>query len=117
VTDIGEGELQSAVTQSPCAIAKSKISNILPADPRALDVAAFVSIIRAWAEHLHSPGFAHNVLNTLNIALDKRYQSVILDFGSYRKFETHNCLEGHLAGSTKITILRHSIMMKWHRKS
>jgi serine/threonine protein kinase len=55
-------------------------------DPRELDLASCMRGLRAGIEHLHSLGYAHNVLNPMNIAVDKDDQPVILDFGSCRKF-------------------------------
>ncbi|KAK5149854.1 hypothetical protein LTS14_010569 [Recurvomyces mirabilis] len=55
-------------------------------DPRAFDVTACMSGIRAGIEQLHSLGLAHNDLNPLNIAMDQDDQPIILDFGSCRKF-------------------------------
>ncbi|KAK3670792.1 hypothetical protein LTR78_009364 [Recurvomyces mirabilis] len=55
-------------------------------DPRALDVTACMSGIRAGIEQLHSLGLAHNDLNPLNIAMDQDNQPVILDFESCRMF-------------------------------
>ncbi|EME43204.1 hypothetical protein DOTSEDRAFT_72553 [Dothistroma septosporum NZE10] len=55
-------------------------------DDRHFDVTACIQGIRAGVAHLHSLGFAHNDLNPANIALDKKDNPVILDFGSCRKF-------------------------------
>jgi hypothetical protein len=42
--------------------------------------------LRAGVDHLYPWSYAHNILNPMNVAMDKNDQPVILDFGSCRTF-------------------------------
>jgi hypothetical protein len=55
-------------------------------DPRALDLEASMQGLRAGVDHLYPWSYAHNILNPMNVAMDKNDQPVILDFGSCRTF-------------------------------
>jgi serine/threonine protein kinase len=54
--------------------------------PQDLNIVACIEGIHAGIHHLHFLGFAHNDLNSMNIALDHNVDPIILDFGSCRPF-------------------------------
>jgi serine/threonine protein kinase len=65
--------------------------------PHPLDTSACMRGIRAALQHLHSLGLAHNDINPTNIALDVNDNSILLDFGSCRRFG-ENLLSGGTPG-------------------
>lgn len=65
--------------------------------PHPLDIGACMRGIRAGIKHLHSLGLAHNDLNPANIAMDGYDNSIILDFGSCKRFG-ENLLSGGTYG-------------------
>ena len=46
----------------------------------------FMRALEAAVDHLHSLGLAHNDINPENIMVNKRWQPVLIDFGSCRPF-------------------------------
>jgi len=60
-----------------------------------LNIDSCMSSIRTAVRHLHSFGLAHNDPNSTKIPIDRDYNSILLDFGSFRRFS-----QGILSGGT-----------------